>query len=180
MERLISEVERLPKMKKLLKVAAYARVSRDKQEALNSLSAQVSHYNSLICSNSDWIFAGIYSDYAFSGTKDNRPEFNKMIDDKKTFIVWINSKDSVDYFRIIDSAEEIIKNNNIPYFYTYEYDSGIDTAFLESNIDVDTLDYGVVAIVKDGKIYNVLRRDYDSIKSDNETKTWLKKFIDLN
>lgn len=106
--------------------------------------------------------------------------FNKMIDDKKTFIVLINSKDCGDYFRIIDSAEEILKNNNIPYFYTYESDSGIDTAFLESNIDVDKLDYGVVVIVNEGKVYNVLRRDYDSIKSDSETNTWLKKFIDLN
>ena len=83
MERLISEVKHLPKMKKLLRVAAYARVSRDKQEALNSLSAQVSHYNSLICSNRNWLFAGIYSDYALSGTKDNRPEFNKMLDEAR-------------------------------------------------------------------------------------------------
>lgn len=107
--------------------------------------------------------------------------FNKMINDKKTFIVLINSKNCGDEFRIIDSAEKILKDNNIPYFYTDEDESaGYDTSFIESNIDVDNLDYGVVAIVKEGKIYNVLRRDYDSIKSDNETKTWLKRFIDLN
>ena len=131
--------------------------------------------------NTEWKRLKAEYDNKVETAKNKRIDtFNKMIDDKKTFIVLINSQDCGDYFRIIDSAEEILKNNNIPYFYTYESDSGIDTSFLESNIDVDTLDYGVVVIVKDGKVYNVLRRDYDSIKSDNETKTWLKKFIDLN
>ena len=125
----------------------------------------------------------LYDEYQSkrSTARDKRTDtFNNMIDAKKTFIVLINSKDCGDEFRVVDSAEEILKKNNIPYFYTYEEDSGIDTAFFDSTIDTTNLDYGVVAIVVEGKIRNVLRRDYDSIKSDKETETWLKRYIDFN
>ena len=106
--------------------------------------------------------------------------FNKMMAEKKTFIVLINSKDCGDDFRIIDSAEKILKENNIPYFYTSDPNSGYDYSFYDSNIDDKDLNSGVVVVVKEGKIYSVLRRDYDAIKSDEETKTWLSKFVDLN
>ena len=36
------------------RVAAYARVSGDRDEAAHSLSAQISYFNSLIVSHSDW------------------------------------------------------------------------------------------------------------------------------
>ena len=73
-----------------------------------------------------------------------------MIDAKKTFIVLINSKDCGDYFRIIDSAEEILKNNNIPYFYTYESDSST----YDFNGDVN-------ALSEDGKGNNIYAKEYE-------------------
>ena len=63
------------------RVAAYARVSLDKDAQLHSLSAQVSYYNSYIGSLEDWEFAGVYADEALTGTKDNRPEFQRMLAD---------------------------------------------------------------------------------------------------
>ena len=63
------------------RVAAYARVSSDKDAQLHSLSAQVSYYNSYIGSREDWEFAGVYADEALTGTKDNRPEFQRMLQD---------------------------------------------------------------------------------------------------
>ncbi len=63
------------------RVAAYARVSSDKDAQLHSLSAQVSYYNSYIGSLEDWEFAGVYADEALTGTKDNRPEFQRMLAD---------------------------------------------------------------------------------------------------
>lgn len=63
------------------RVAAYARVSSDKDAQLHSLSAQVSYYNSYIGSREDWEFAGVYADEALTGTKDNRPEFQRMLTD---------------------------------------------------------------------------------------------------
>ena len=63
------------------RVAAYARVSSDKDAQLHSLSAQISYYNSYIGIREDWEFAGVYADEALSGTKDNRPEFQRMLAD---------------------------------------------------------------------------------------------------
>lgn len=65
------------------KVAAYARVSNGKDAMLHSLSAQVSYYSSHIQKQSDWFFAGVYADEAFTGTKESRPEFQRMIADCK-------------------------------------------------------------------------------------------------
>jgi len=68
----------LPKKKR---VAAYARVSSGKDAMLHSLSTQVSYYSEYIQSNPDWEFAGVYADEALTGTKDMRPEFQRMIAD---------------------------------------------------------------------------------------------------
>lgn len=64
---------------KLLRTAAYARVSSGKDAMLHSLSAQVSYYNELILSNPEWLFAGVYADEALTGTKDNRENFQKLL-----------------------------------------------------------------------------------------------------
>ena len=63
------------------KVAAYARVSVDKEEALHSLSAQVSYYNEMISNHPGWELAEIYADEGISGTLDRRPEFQRMLAD---------------------------------------------------------------------------------------------------
>lgn len=63
------------------RVAAYARVSSGKDAQLHSLSAQISYYNRYIGSRGDWELAGIYADEAMTGTKDNRPEFQRMLAD---------------------------------------------------------------------------------------------------
>lgn len=72
--------ELIPERKK---VAAYARVSNGKDAMLHSLSAQVSYYNSYIQKHGDWLFSGVYADEALTGTKDTRPEFQRMVTDCK-------------------------------------------------------------------------------------------------
>lgn len=62
-------------------VAAYARVSSGKDAMLHSLSAQISYYNSYIGKRGDWEFSGIYADEAITGTKDTRPEFQRLLED---------------------------------------------------------------------------------------------------
>lgn len=64
---------------KLLRTAAYARVSSSKDAMLHSLSTQVSYYNSFIQSNPAWLFCGVYADEALTGTKDNRENFQKLL-----------------------------------------------------------------------------------------------------
>ena len=62
------------------RVAAYVRVSRESERLTHSFSAQVSYYNQLISSTPGWEYAGVYSDYATSGTSTTRrDEFNDMI-----------------------------------------------------------------------------------------------------
>lgn len=63
------------------RVAAYARVSSGKDAMLHSLSAQISYYNDYIGSRGDWELAGIYADAALTGTKEDRPEFQRMLAD---------------------------------------------------------------------------------------------------
>ena len=64
------------------KVAAYARVSRDTEQLMHSLSAQVSHYSSLIQNNPEWEYAGVYVDAGITGTNTTaRKEFQRMVAD---------------------------------------------------------------------------------------------------
>lgn len=82
MERTIQLVQPMKLAeRKLLRVAAYARVSCDKDAMKHSLAAQISYYNEYIQRHSDWAFAGVYADEAYSGTKDDRPHFVQMIKD---------------------------------------------------------------------------------------------------
>lgn len=64
-----------------LNVCAYARVSTDRQEAENSLENQIDYYTTLILSNSEWDYAGVYADEGTSGTSlTKRKQFNMMVD----------------------------------------------------------------------------------------------------
>ncbi len=81
-KRIITQVNNtLANVPKLTRVAAYARVSSGKDAMLQSLSAQISYYSALIQKHSGWEYAGVYADEAVTGTKDNRPQFVKMIQD---------------------------------------------------------------------------------------------------
>lgn len=64
------------------RVAAYARVSTDNEEQLNSYEAQVSYYTQYIQSKPEWEFAGVYPDKGITGTSTKKREkFNEMIRD---------------------------------------------------------------------------------------------------
>ena len=81
MSRTITVVPKLPKLERKKRVAAYARVSSGKDAMLHSLSAQVSYYNDLIQKHEDWLYAGVYADEAKTGTKDSRPDFQRLVAD---------------------------------------------------------------------------------------------------
>lgn len=66
---------------KRLRTAAYARVSSGKESMLHSLSAQVSFYSELIQGNPLWLYCGVYADEDFTGTRSNRPEFQRLLAD---------------------------------------------------------------------------------------------------
>ena len=67
---------------KRLRVAAYARVSSDSADQLNSMSTQVDYYTHLIQDNPQWEFAGVYADEGISGTGTRkREQFNRLMED---------------------------------------------------------------------------------------------------
>ena len=61
------------------RVAAYARVSMEKDAMLHSLAAQVSYYSERIQRNPEWEYVGVFADYGLTGTKETRPEFQRML-----------------------------------------------------------------------------------------------------
>ena len=82
MPRIIEQVRfSKPIVHRLTNVAAYARVSSGKDEMIHSLAAQVDYYKDYIQSNPGWLFAGVYADEALTGTKSNRADFLRMLDD---------------------------------------------------------------------------------------------------
>ena len=48
---------------------------------LHSLSAQVSYYSKMIQSHNGWMYCGVYSDEAVTGTKRERAGFQHMIEE---------------------------------------------------------------------------------------------------
>lgn len=80
-ERTVTRVPLIAPLPRRKRVAAYARVSVEKDASLHSLAAQISHYSSLIQSRRDWEYAGVYADEGLSGTRTNRPEFQRLLQD---------------------------------------------------------------------------------------------------
>ena len=65
-----------------LRVAAYARVSTEKEEQEHSLDAQTDYFETYIKENSRWEFVGLYVDDGISGLSyHNRDGFNRMVAD---------------------------------------------------------------------------------------------------
>jgi len=82
MEKTIRRIDKTKDIvPKKMRAAAYARVSSGKEAMLHSLSEQVSYYSALIRQNPRWEYAGVFADEAITGTKENRPEFQRMLMD---------------------------------------------------------------------------------------------------
>ena len=64
----------------VIEVCAYARVSTDDEDQINSYKAQKEYYEEKIKSNPKWRFAGIFADEGISGTgMEKRDDFNRMM-----------------------------------------------------------------------------------------------------
>jgi len=65
-----------------LRVCAYARVSSDSDDQLNSFYAQVKYYTDFIGKKPEWAFVDIYADEGLTGTRaDKRDEFQRLLRD---------------------------------------------------------------------------------------------------
>ena len=78
----VKVIQPIAEQAKKLRVAAYARVSSDSADQLNSFATQVDYYTSYIRAKEEWEFAGMYADEAVSGTTaDKRDDFQRLLAD---------------------------------------------------------------------------------------------------
>ena len=112
---------------RLKRVCAYARVSSDKEAMLQSLSSQVSHYNKMISSNPKWQFIRVYADEGISGTKEDRPEFKRMVEDAKAGMIDLIITKSISRFgRNTETVIRTIREMNA---------LGVDVYFESQNLN---------------------------------------------
>lgn len=71
----------IPTIQPRKRVAAYARVSIEKETMVESLATQVGYYRTHIQRNPEWQYVGVYADEGITGTKSARPEFQRLIGD---------------------------------------------------------------------------------------------------
>lgn len=75
--RIIEPTLKVQNQKK--RVCAYARVSTDSEKQEESLENQIQYYENLILANPDYEFIGVFADRGITGTTEERPEFQKML-----------------------------------------------------------------------------------------------------
>ena len=121
MKRVVERVDALiPAQPKALRVCAYARVSTGKDAMLHSLSAQVSYYSKMIQSHNGWMYCGVYSDEAVTGTKRERAGFQHMIEECQGNIDLVITKsisrfarNTVTLLQTVRELKNFIKNISI-------------------------------------------------------------------
>jgi site-specific DNA recombinase len=114
---------------KVLRVAAYCRVSTKLEQQEGSYEAQISYYTEKIKSNLNWQLAGIYADDGISATNmKKRDDFNAMIEDCMAGKIDMIITKSVSRFarNTVDSLETIrkLKEKNIAILFEKE---GVNT-----------------------------------------------------
>ena len=117
----ITEILVNPKEHEITRVAAYARVSSDKDAAFHSLEAQTAYYEKYVTDHPDWQLVGIYSDNGISGTTINRPEFQRMLEDCRAGRIDLVITKSVTRFArntviLLETIRELKKLNVDCYF----------------------------------------------------------------
>lgn len=99
-----------------LRVAAYARISNNKELLETSIAEQVKHYTALILKHSNWDFAGIYPDDGKSGTSLNhRENFMTMIENARLGLIDIILVKSISRFarNLIDLLQIVREFRNL-------------------------------------------------------------------
>ena len=129
--KLTPRIFKLTKIKKI-RVAAYARVSTEKDEQHNSLEAQKAYFTKYIKERNDWQFAGLYYDDGISGLRHkNRDGFNRLIEDALQGKVDLIVTKSISRFarNTVDSLSTIrkLKGRGIGVFFQKENIHTLDT-----------------------------------------------------
>ena len=153
----VIEIPAKPKEEKTIRVAAYARVSADKDAAFHSLEAQTEYYEEYVRNHAGWELVGLYSDNAISGTTINRPEFQRMLKD---------CRDGKIDLVVTKSITRFARNTVILLQTTRELkELGIDCYFEKENMH---------SISPDGEFFLTLLAMYaeEEARSTSENQKW--------
>lgn len=125
-------VRKDPNSKPVVRVAAYCRVSTDREEQESSFEAQVEHYRKYITSKEGWSYAGIYADEGISGLSTRkRDQFNRMMDDCMAGKIDIVITKSVSRFarNTLDCLEHVrkLKGRNVAVIFEKENINTLDS-----------------------------------------------------
>lgn len=111
-----------------LNVAAYCRVSTDREDQANSLASQKKYFTEYIAQHGDWIMVDIYPDEGISGTSTrHRAQFNRMIADAEAGKIDLILTKEVSRFarNTVDTLEYTRRLKKL----------GVGVIFLNDNID---------------------------------------------
>ena len=66
----------------IIRTAAYARVSSDSEDQINSYNAQIRYYTEMLSSSINTVFVDMYADEGITGTSaDKREDFLRLMKD---------------------------------------------------------------------------------------------------
>lgn len=163
MERIINQVIFINHNEtKLVNVAAYARVSVNKETMHHSLMAQIDYYKHLIEDNPKWKLIDIYVDEGITGTTESRDSFQRMIDDAMS--------GNIDL--IITKSVTRFARNTVTLLETVR-------KLKENNIDVYLEEQNIHTISKDGELLLTILASYaqEESRSVSENMKWKVKKI---
>ena len=135
------EENKNPGKKKLLRVAAYCRVSTASDEQLVSLAAQKTHYENYIKSNDEWEFAGLYYDEGVTGTKKEKRDglLSMVADCEKGQIDFVITKSISRFARNTTDCLELVRKLLNLDIYIYFEKENLNTGSMESELMLSIL-----------------------------------------
>ena len=161
MDRIVTVIAPRPApLPRLQRAAAYARVSLGTRHMLHSLAAQVSYYSEFIQRNGEWCYAGVYADADETGTKDSRPEFQRMLSDCRAGLVDIVITKSISRFA----------RNTVTLLETVR-------EFRERGIDIFFEEQSIHTLSSDGELMLTILAGYaqEESRSVSENIKWRKR-----
>ena len=181
--RVFANIDSVSGEKKKIRVAAYARVSTDADDQLNSLETQKNEFTRKILENPDWEFVELYYDEGITGTcLKRRDGFNKMIKNAKAGLIDMILVKSISRFarNTVDFLKTVreLKAIGVGVFFEKEHCSSLDdktetmlTIFAslaqEESRQISTnVTWGIRARMKDGSYRGVSLDKYLGFKLD--------------
>lgn len=159
-----------------IRVAAYCRVSSNKEDALNSFFAQMKYYNDFVRMHDSMILVDIYADEGITGTSvEKRPEFKRMIQDcKNRKIDRVLVKSVTRFARNSLECIEIVRQLQ---------SNGVSIFFENDNLDTEVMNSELILYIKSafaqGEALSASRRMATSTRMRMEDGTYINASVPL-